>query len=238
MKIDLKDAYLTVPIWKNHQKYLRFLWKGSMLAFGCLPFGMATAPRVFTQLMMPVVWALWQRGICLIIYLDDLLIMAESHDQALHHAATTLSLLEGLGFVVNYQKSQLLPSQEIEFLGFLIDSNTKDSEKVSGVVSSDHGFSARIVQIPGPPDLLHSGNISRPSPSPSLQTSSETKEYNFSFSKSYNAMVALDQAAYQEILWWRDHLHAWNGRALFQDPVDLAIETDASRKGWGHTVRE
>lgn len=29
VKIDLKDAYLTVPIWKHHQKYLRFLWKGT-----------------------------------------------------------------------------------------------------------------------------------------------------------------------------------------------------------------
>ena len=124
VKIDLKDAYLTVPIWKNHQKYLRFLWKGSMLEFGCLPFGLATAPRVFTKLMKPVVGALRQRGIRLIIYLDDLLIMAETHDQALHHAASTLNLLEGLGFLVNYQKSQLLPSQKIEFLGFLIDSNT------------------------------------------------------------------------------------------------------------------
>ena len=74
--------------------------------------------------MKPVVGALRQRGIHLIIYLDDLLIMAESHDQALHHAASTLNLLEGLGFIVNYQKSQLLPSQKIEFLGFLIDSNT------------------------------------------------------------------------------------------------------------------
>ena len=46
-------------------------------------------------------------------------------------------------------------------------------------------------------------------------------------------MVTLDQAANEEILWWRDHLHAWNGRALFQDPVDLVIETDFSRKGWG-----
>ena len=29
------------------------------------------------------------------------------------------------------------------------------------------------------------------------------------------------------------HLQAWNGKALFQKPVDLLIETDASRKGWG-----
>ena len=27
-KIDLKDAYLTVPIWKGHRKFLQFLWKG------------------------------------------------------------------------------------------------------------------------------------------------------------------------------------------------------------------
>ena len=55
VKIDLKDAYLTVPIWKGHQKYLRFLWKETLLEFACLPFGLATAPRVFTKLMKPVV---------------------------------------------------------------------------------------------------------------------------------------------------------------------------------------
>jgi hypothetical protein len=26
-KTDLKDAYFTIPIWKEHQKFLRFLWK-------------------------------------------------------------------------------------------------------------------------------------------------------------------------------------------------------------------
>ena len=55
VKIDLKDAYLTVPIWKGHQKSLRFLWKDTMLEFACLPFGLATTPRVFTKLMKPVV---------------------------------------------------------------------------------------------------------------------------------------------------------------------------------------
>jgi hypothetical protein len=61
--IDLKDVYLTVPIWKGHQKYLRFLWKDTMLEFACLPFGLATAPRVFTKLMKPVVAMLRQRGV-------------------------------------------------------------------------------------------------------------------------------------------------------------------------------
>ena len=93
VKIDLKDAYLTVPIWINHQKYLCFLWKGSMLEFACLPFGLASAPRMFTKLMKPVVALLKQQGIRLIIYLDDILIMAKSSDLVLHQAASTLNLL-------------------------------------------------------------------------------------------------------------------------------------------------
>ena len=40
------------------------------------------------------------------------------------HAATTINLLESLGFTVNYQKSVLIPSTTIEFLGFLVDSKT------------------------------------------------------------------------------------------------------------------
>ena len=72
--------------------------------------------------MKPVVAMLRQRGVPLIIYLDDMLIMAESASLVLLHAASALNLLESLRFVINYKKSQLTPSQQIEFLGFLIDS--------------------------------------------------------------------------------------------------------------------
>ena len=41
---------------------------------------------------------------------------------ALQHVPTTLNLLEGLGVVVNYTKSILTPSQELEFLGFVVTS--------------------------------------------------------------------------------------------------------------------
>ena len=104
IKIDLRDAYFTVPVWRNHQKFLRFLWKETMYEFACLPFGLSSAPRIFTKLMKPVVGLLRQVVIRLIIYLDDLLIMAQSQDLALQHASTALELLEGLGFMVNCEK--------------------------------------------------------------------------------------------------------------------------------------
>ena len=117
-------AYFNVPVWKNHQKFLRFVWKETMYEFACLPFGLSSAPRVVTKLMKPVVAQLRKRGVRLIIYLDDILIMAETETLAKHHAQTTCNLLEALGFVINFQKSILVPSKEMEFLGFLIDSRT------------------------------------------------------------------------------------------------------------------
>ena len=239
VKIDLKDAYLTVPIWKDHQKYLRFLWNDSMLEFACLPFSLATAPRVFTKLMKPIVALLRQRGIRLIIYLDDILIMGESRDLVLNHAASTLNLLESLGFLVNDKKSQLNPSQQIEFLGLLVDSNDLTlllpGEKLRKIRKQcqkllDHpemsirklskflGLLTSSIQaiFPAPLHFRHLQNL---------------KNHAMATQHSYDAMTSLDQASRDEILWWRDHLQAWNGRALFQKPVDLVIETDASRKG-------
>jgi len=79
-KIDLKNAYLTVPVWKNDQKYLLLLWKGSLLEFASLlRFGLANASRVFAKLLKPVLSILRQRGIRLITYPDDILLMAPSH---------------------------------------------------------------------------------------------------------------------------------------------------------------
>lgn len=50
-RIDLKDAYLAVPICQEHRKYLRFIWANQAYEFQCLPFGLSTAPRAFTKIL-------------------------------------------------------------------------------------------------------------------------------------------------------------------------------------------
>ncbi|KZR97418.1 Uncharacterized protein APZ42_007730, partial [Daphnia magna] len=55
IKLDLKDAYLTVPVHVSHQKYLRFAWRGRIYEFCCMAFGLAPAPRIFTKLLKVVV---------------------------------------------------------------------------------------------------------------------------------------------------------------------------------------
>ena len=99
VKIDLKIAYMSFPAWHKHQKCFRFLWKDSMWELACLSFGLANAPWVFTKLLKLEVFIL-------------------------SSASTALNPLEGLGFVVNYEKSCLEPLQVIEFLCFEMNSLT------------------------------------------------------------------------------------------------------------------
>ena len=79
--IDLKDAYLSVAIWEEHRKYLRFIWNGRLFEFQCLPFGLSSAPRVFTKLLKPVLARLCHQGIRLIMYLDDILVIAQTREE-------------------------------------------------------------------------------------------------------------------------------------------------------------
>ena len=57
------------------------------------------------------------------LYLDDVLITGSTYQEAQGH--TAVSLLESLGFTVNLEKSCLIPTQIITFLGYVIDSTVE-----------------------------------------------------------------------------------------------------------------
>ena len=117
INIDLTDAYLTVPMHPDSQKFLRFLWQSQSYQFVTMPFGLNVTPKVFTKLMKSVI--AWLRGqrVPMIIFLDDILVLAPTIETMNQHARMTISLLESLGFFINYKKSTLVPTQRILFLG-------------------------------------------------------------------------------------------------------------------------
>ena len=104
----------------NLSPSLRFNWKTSY-QFKVLPFGLATAPRIFMKLLQPVVAHLREQEIRLLIYLD---VMAKSQEEAWQHTQVTISLLQSLGFVLNSKKCQLDPSSSMECLGFIVNTNS------------------------------------------------------------------------------------------------------------------
>ncbi len=64
----------------------------------------------------------WHVGIRILNYLDDWLILAQSQAALTWHKTLLLSHLGCLGLRVNFAKSILSPSQQVSFLGTVIDS--------------------------------------------------------------------------------------------------------------------
>ena len=101
VSIDLKDAYLQIPIHPASRRYLRFTAGGKTWQFRVLCLGLSTAPQVFTRVMAPVSGFLHQLGIRMLRYLDDWLILASSQEEACWARDKVLSLCQELGIVVH-----------------------------------------------------------------------------------------------------------------------------------------
>lgn len=112
--IDLKDAYFHVQIVKRHKKFLRFALEGKAYQYhsDCL-WLLECSQSVWMQF-----WPCYSyRGIRILNYLDDWLILAQSQDLATAHRDLVLDHLRSLGLWANPQKSVLLPCQQMTFLG-------------------------------------------------------------------------------------------------------------------------
>jgi hypothetical protein len=119
ISLDLNDAYLHVPIFHTHRKYLRFCIQNQCYQFKVLCFGSTSAPRVFTKIISVVAAYLRTLGIRLAVYLDDWLIVNQNKRQLLSDRGNCLNLMKSLGFLVNKEKSTLIPTQTLVYLGAL-----------------------------------------------------------------------------------------------------------------------
>ncbi|KAG1302908.1 hypothetical protein G6F64_010529 [Rhizopus arrhizus] len=105
-KIDLKDAYVVVPIHPESQKYLAFENGGILYQYTSLAFGLSVAPRIFSKLMRYAIESLREKGIRLIYYLDDICIMEKSKEKMKQTVNLIRQHLEGLGFLINKEKRE------------------------------------------------------------------------------------------------------------------------------------
>nr|XP_054607041.1 uncharacterized protein LOC129167074 [Nothobranchius furzeri] len=115
--IDLKDAYFHIPVIPKHRKFLRFSFKGVQYQFNRLPFGYSLAPCTFSKCLETSLQPLRTAGMRVLYYLDDLLLCARSRDEASEQTRKLTEHLSTLEFSINWEKSSILPSQSIVFLG-------------------------------------------------------------------------------------------------------------------------
>ncbi len=75
-KLDIKSAYRLVPVHPEDRPLLGMRWRGKDYIDCMLPFGLRSAPKVFTAIADGLEWCLRQKGVTDVDhYLDDFITM-------------------------------------------------------------------------------------------------------------------------------------------------------------------
>lgn len=122
-KFDLKSGYHHIDICSAQQTFLGFSWNNLFYVFTVLPFGLSSAPYIFTKCLRPMVRYWRQSGVNIVLYLDDGLGLAESYEKGVSDSLFVKDSLEKAGFLVNLEKSIFEPCQMLEWLGMIWNTN-------------------------------------------------------------------------------------------------------------------
>jgi len=121
-KVDLKEAYRAVPVSPADRPLLGMHWRESVYIDTALPFGLRSAPKIFSALADGLIWCLHSKGMVdSLHYLDDFLLLGPSDSPRCAEALRILlQLCEELGALVAGEKTEG-PTTLLEFLGIEID---------------------------------------------------------------------------------------------------------------------
>ncbi len=114
-KLDLRKGYLQVPVREEDICKMAIITPFGMFEFLRMPFGLRNAGQTFQRMIDSVMAGL---DFCF-IFLDDILVASQSHEEHLIHLKEALTRLQQQGLVLNEEKCVLAASQ-VEYLGHLI----------------------------------------------------------------------------------------------------------------------
>ena len=114
-----EEGWRVPPIAPHHRQFLRFAYQGRAYQFKVMPFSRSLAPRIFTRCVAAALAPIQARGLTVLPYLDDWLLVSPTAEQAVRDTAV---LLGHVDLTVNYSKSSLTPSQKVDYLGMTLDS--------------------------------------------------------------------------------------------------------------------
>ena len=239
--IDLVNAYFSVPIAEDDRRFLRFVWLNELYQFTVMPNGLSSAPRIFTKILKPVYAHLRQQGHIACGYIDDSFITANSYINCANSIACTHDLFKSLGFYINYEKSVMVPSQEIEHLGFVLNSiqmtvtltTRKREALIAKCIQIRNAYAPTIRAVAELIGVLVAsftgvefGHLHY------RLLDHEKVEALQRVCGDYDKTFFLSDAAKLQIQWWIDFV-ATERRNIEHGKITYILTTDASEDGWG-----
>ena len=230
-----------MPIHPLSRKYLRFCHRSQVFQFTSLPFGLATAPQVFTMIVKEVKLMALSRGLRLHQYLDDWLIRSQSQEEALVNTQAVVDLTQSLGWIINQEKSELNPTQVFSFVGYeyhldsaLVKPTQERWLKLQDFIlqlKSKHVLTARcLMSLIG---LLASMEKMVPEGRLHMRPFQfHLKEY-WKFPQPLDSLVPWTDAISAHLDWWQNSANVMKGSDLHPKDHSMQLFTDTSNEGWG-----
>ena len=118
-KIDLRGAYNLVRIRRGDEWKTTFCTRYGHFEYTVIPFGLTNAPTIFQHMANDIFPDFLD--ICLIIYLDDLLVYSKTQEEHDSHVLLVLKRLREHGLYAKLEKC-CFDCKEVEFLNYVISS--------------------------------------------------------------------------------------------------------------------
>jgi len=131
-KIDLQHAYHLVRITEGDEWKTAFWTCYGTFKWSVMPFGLTNAPAAFQRFMNDVFSNLLD--VCVVVYLDDILIYSNDITQHQKHVKEVLKRLQKAGLYAKAEKCEF-HSDSVEYLGYVLSSSglTMSNAKVKTI---------------------------------------------------------------------------------------------------------
>ena len=242
-KRDLHNAYRMVPVHPEDHCLLGIRWGEEVFIDTALPFGLRSAPKIFSATSDALAWILQARGVThQLHYLDDYLLVGPPGTPTCAQALQcTLVTCQELGVPVAAHKTEG-PSCQLTFLGIQIDTSRMELSlppdklaHISATVDEWRGKQAatkrQLQSLIG--TLSHAATVVIPG-RVFLRRMIDTMK----IPRRQHHHVRLNEEFQSDLQWWACFLPGWNGRSILPIPqVAHTFWSDASGS-WGaeHSV--
>lgn len=237
--IDLRDAFFSVPIHESCKDYLSFEFNKQRYSFNVLPFGLTSSPRIFSKVLRPAIVFLRSQGVKIFAYLDDIFICAKTSSLLSDHLALSLKLLTSLGYLPNYEKSQLTPSHKLSHLGFVINSKSmtisipeEKLNKIRNLASNLLSKPVTLRSLSSFVGLVVSIKLAVPLAPIHFRALQFNQNEYLKLGHGWDSNVPLDSDSINNLRWWENATNFSPAPVRCPDP-EVVLSTDSSKTGWG-----
>jgi hypothetical protein len=238
--VDITKAFHHIHVSEGMKPYLSTSYNQRLMQYLAMPFGLRSAPRIFSKIMHHCISVARRKW--------ALLTFVQQREQYLRDLIPQfVQYLKSLGWLINEKKSRLTPSQNFQYLGWewsttemkvkLIKEKNEALKKVvkQWIAHAERGDVVQVRSLASVIGRLSQTRLQHRMASLYLTFLNVLKTKAVR-DLGWEGQVRMNRSVLRDLLWWRQTLHTNSPTSLLIPQIQAEMWTDASPSGWGAMV--